>query len=59
MAAITDKHDLFIWGKNQFGCLGLGHENDQLFPYKVSIGAHPLKIACGFDHSVAFCKPII
>lgn len=59
MAAINDQNDLFIWGKNKFGALGLGHENDQYFPLKVSIGAQPLKLCCGFDHSVAYCKPFL
>ena len=25
-----------MWGKNTKGCLGLGHFNDQYFPFKVS-----------------------
>lgn len=59
MGAITDKHDLYMWGRNRGSCLGLGHEKDQYFPYKVAIGAHCLKIACGVDHTLAYCKPFV
>lgn len=59
MAAINSDNDLFMWGRNKFGCLGIGHENDQFFPYKSNIGAKVHKILCGVDHSIALCKPFI
>lgn len=34
-AAITNHGDLFIWGRNKNGCLGLGRPEDQFFPLKV------------------------
>ena len=34
-AAINNSGDLYIWGRNRFGSLGLGHLNDQYFPIKV------------------------
>lgn len=34
-AAITSKGDLFTWGKNKGGCLGLGNMDDQFFPLRV------------------------
>lgn len=34
-AAVTDTGDLYIWGRNRFGSLGLGHLNNQYFPLKV------------------------
>jgi alpha-tubulin suppressor-like RCC1 family protein len=30
-----DVGDLFMWGKNSQGNLGIGHEEDQFFPYRV------------------------
>lgn len=36
-AAITNLGDLFMWGRNKNGCLGLGTEKDQYFPLKVVI----------------------
>ena len=35
-AAITDSGDLYIWGRNRNGSLGLGHLKDQFFPIKVN-----------------------
>lgn len=34
-AAITDTGDLYIWGRNRHGSLGLGHLKNQFFPIKV------------------------
>lgn len=36
LAAVTNSGDLYMWGCNKFGCLGLGHEKDQFFPLRVS-----------------------
>ncbi|XP_026738731.1 RCC1-like G exchanging factor-like protein [Trichoplusia ni] len=59
LAAITNNGDLYMWGRNRQGCLGLGHLKDQYFPLKVAIGAHVLKVSCSVDHSVAVCKPFV
>ncbi|XP_047356984.1 RCC1-like G exchanging factor-like protein isoform X2 [Vespa velutina] len=59
LAAVTNTGDLYMWGCNKFGSLGLGHHNDQFFPFKVSIGAQVKKVACGIDHTVTLCKPFI
>ncbi|XP_050669740.1 RCC1-like G exchanging factor-like protein isoform X1 [Leptidea sinapis] len=59
LAAITDNGDLYLWGRNRHGCLGLGHNKDQHFPLKVSIGAHVLEVNCSVDHTVALCKPFV
>lgn len=59
MGALTNAHDLYMWGKNRGSCLGLGKKKDQFFPFKVAIGAHCLKVACGIDHTLAYCKPFV
>jgi alpha-tubulin suppressor-like RCC1 family protein len=59
MGAINTDNDLFMWGRNKFGCLGLGHQKDQYFPFKAAVGAKVLKIECGVDHTIAICKPFI
>lgn len=59
MAAINSDNDLFTWGRNKFGCLGLGHEKDQFFPYKTLVGAKVQRVECGVDHSIALCKTFI
>lgn len=59
LAAINNDNDLFTWGKNKFGCLGLGHDNDQFFPYKALVGAKVEKVTCGVDHTIAICKSFV
>ncbi|KAJ8683487.1 hypothetical protein QAD02_019279 [Eretmocerus hayati] len=57
LGAVTNYGHLYMWGRNKFGALGLGHREDQFFPLKVAIGALIKKIACGIDHTVAICTP--
>ncbi|KAF3429099.1 hypothetical protein E2986_06589 [Frieseomelitta varia] len=59
LAALTNMGDLYMWGCNKFGSLGLGDLKDQYFPLKVTVGAQVKKVACGIDHTVALCKPFI
>lgn len=59
LTAINSDNDLFTWGRNKFGCLGLGHEKDQFFPYKAQLGAKVQRVTCGVDHSIALCKSFI
>lgn len=32
---IADRGELFVWGKNVRGCLGIGKRDDQYFPWRV------------------------
>ncbi|XP_050060125.1 RCC1-like G exchanging factor-like protein isoform X3 [Aphis gossypii] len=57
MAAITSEGNLYTWGKNKWGQLGLGHVKDQYFPLQVSVGAAVKRVSCGVDHMVALCTP--
>lgn len=59
LAALTNTGDLYMWGCNKFGSLGLGHTKDQFFPLRVAVGAQVRKVACGVDHTVTLCKPFI
>lgn len=59
LAAINTDNDLFTWGRNKFGCLGLGHEKDQFFPFKALVGAKVERVSCGVDHNIALCKSFI
>uniref|UniRef100_A0A1A9WKF0 RCC1-like domain-containing protein n=1 Tax=Glossina brevipalpis TaxID=37001 RepID=A0A1A9WKF0_9MUSC len=56
MGAINSDGDLFMWGKNRFGHLGLGHKKDQFFPFKTAINGKVTKVAYGVDHTIALCK---
>jgi RCC1-like G exchanging factor-like protein len=59
LTAINNDNDLFVWGKNKFGCLGLGHQNDQFFPFKALVGAKVEKVRCGVDHTIALCHSFV
>uniref|UniRef100_A0A8C1WYN2 RCC1 like n=1 Tax=Cyprinus carpio TaxID=7962 RepID=A0A8C1WYN2_CYPCA len=58
-AAITDRGELFVWGKNVRGCLGIGKHDDQYFPWRVTVPGHVTDVACGVDHMVALVRSII
>nr|XP_025873247.1 RCC1-like G exchanging factor-like protein isoform X1 [Vulpes vulpes]XP_025873248.1 RCC1-like G exchanging factor-like protein isoform X1 [Vulpes vulpes]XP_025873249.1 RCC1-like G exchanging factor-like protein isoform X1 [Vulpes vulpes]XP_025873250.1 RCC1-like G exchanging factor-like protein isoform X1 [Vulpes vulpes]XP_025873251.1 RCC1-like G exchanging factor-like protein isoform X1 [Vulpes vulpes]XP_025873252.1 RCC1-like G exchanging factor-like protein isoform X1 [Vulpes vulpes]XP_02 len=36
-AALTSKGELFVWGKNIRGCLGIGRLEDQYFPWRLQV----------------------
>ncbi|XP_069702362.1 RCC1-like G exchanging factor-like protein [Periplaneta americana] len=59
LGAISNYGDLYMWGHNKGGCLGIGHVNDQYFPLKVAVGARVKKVSCGVDHTVALCLPFV
>ncbi|XP_075153222.1 RCC1-like G exchanging factor-like protein [Haematobia irritans] len=59
MGAINSDGDLFMWGKNRCGHLGLGHKQDQFFPLKTAVNGKVTKVAYGVDHTLAMCKPFI
>ena len=59
MGAINSDGDLFMWGKNRFGHLGLGHKQDQFFPLKTAVNGKVTKVAFGVDHTLAMCKPFM
>lgn len=59
LAAISNHGDLYMWGHNRRGCLGLGNVKDQFFPLKVAVGAMVKKVSCGVDHSAALCLPFV
>lgn len=58
-AAVTDRGELFVWGKNVRGCLGIGKHEDQYFPWRVTVPGNVKDVACGVDHMVALVKSII
>uniref|UniRef100_A0A8K9WUW4 Uncharacterized protein n=1 Tax=Oncorhynchus mykiss TaxID=8022 RepID=A0A8K9WUW4_ONCMY len=58
-AAVTDRGELFIWGKNVRGCLGIAKKLDQYFSWRVTLPGHVIDVACGVDHMVALVKSVI
>uniref|UniRef100_A0AAQ6A0I2 RCC1-like domain-containing protein n=1 Tax=Amphiprion ocellaris TaxID=80972 RepID=A0AAQ6A0I2_AMPOC len=58
-AAVTDRGELFVWGKNVRGCLGIGKRDDQYFPWRVTVPGQVVDVACGVDHMVAMAKSLL
>ncbi|XP_056910288.1 RCC1-like G exchanging factor-like protein [Takifugu flavidus] len=58
-AAVTDRGELFVWGKNIRGCLGIGKRDDQYFPWRVTVPGQVVDVACGVDHMVALVKSLL
>lgn len=57
-AALNNRGELYTWGKNRNGCLGLGHTLDQHFPFRVSLTADILKVSCGVDHTAVLSQSL-
>ncbi|KAM6337765.1 RCC1-like G exchanging factor-like protein isoform 2-T2 [Alca torda] len=55
-AALTNRGELFVWGKNLRGCLGTGRMEDQYFPWRVTVPGEVVDVACGVDHMVSMVK---
>ncbi|KAM8975675.1 RCC1-like G exchanging factor-like protein [Pelodytes ibericus] len=58
-AAVNNRGELFVWGKNMRGCLGTGRLEDQYFPWRVTVPGEVIGVACGVDHMVALVKSFI
>jgi len=56
VVAKTDKGDLFSWGRNNHGCLGLHQQKNQFFPLRISVPAEVDKFSCGVDHVMSICR---
>ena len=58
-AAITNYGELYCWGKNRKGCLGIGSGRDQFFPWKVIVGSEVIDAKCGVDHMLILSKSLL
>ena len=55
-AAITATGELFMWGKNRYGALGVEFDEDVPMPMRVFVPARVTSVALGPDHTFALCK---
>ena len=55
-AALTSTGELFMWGKNRHGALGVEFDEDAPMPMRVFVPAHVTSLAMGPDHTFALCK---
>jgi hypothetical protein len=51
--ALTDKGDVYIWGNNEYGQLGLGTYIQQNTPIKLDLPSKTRDVACGGSFGVA------
>ena len=56
--AVTNRGELFAWGRNKGGCLGTHSNQDQYFPWKVLIGSEVRKVRLGVDHSLVMSQSV-
>uniref|UniRef100_A0A8C5SM07 Retinitis pigmentosa GTPase regulator n=1 Tax=Laticauda laticaudata TaxID=8630 RepID=A0A8C5SM07_LATLA len=50
-AALTEDGQLFMWGDNSEGQIGLGNEANACVPHQVDVGKPVCWISCGYYHS--------
>jgi len=55
-AAITSNGELFMWGKNRYGALGVEFDEDAPMPMRVFVPARVTSVSLGPDHTFALCK---
>ncbi|KAL5229006.1 hypothetical protein ABZP36_017271 [Zizania latifolia] len=56
-AIITDEGEVFCWGWNKYGQLGLGDSVDRNVPCSVPVDAyHPLDVSCGWWHTLVLAE---
>ncbi|CAM8954917.1 unnamed protein product [Rhodiola kirilowii] len=57
-AVITDEDEVFCWGWNKYGQLGLGDVVDRSIPTQVKIeGCVAKNVACGWWHTLLLAEP--
>jgi alpha-tubulin suppressor-like RCC1 family protein len=51
----SDKQQVFAWGLNDFGQLGIGNNENQFIPVVVKSleGMNIIRVCCGWNHSIA------
>jgi len=55
-AIITDSKKIYLFGKNSFGQLGLGHNHPVSIPTQVKIQNKIKHISCGSEHTIALTQ---
>ncbi|KAG8374347.1 hypothetical protein BUALT_Bualt11G0122300 [Buddleja alternifolia] len=59
-AILTEDGEIFCWGWNKYGQLGLGDNIDRNIPSQVPISDYkPKNVACGWWHTLSLCETIL
>ncbi|XP_015897159.2 ultraviolet-B receptor UVR8 isoform X1 [Ziziphus jujuba] len=53
---LTEEGQLFSWGWNKYGQLGLGDSVDRNIPSQVSVSGKPKNVACGWWHTLILAE---
>jgi alpha-tubulin suppressor-like RCC1 family protein len=55
---VVAEEGIFVWGRNEWGQLGVGHTTDQISPIKLeSLDPHDIvNISCGYRHTLAVTR---
>ena len=63
-AAVTEPGELWVWGQNTCGKLGLGDDSLQVIPTLVEAGgilawggSHVYMVVCGYNHQLVLSFP--
>ncbi|HLX52768.1 MAG TPA: hypothetical protein VKR58_02450, partial [Aquella sp.] len=54
--ALTNSNEIYVWGRNHYGQLGLGHKNNMYVPSKLLMDEPIGSVSCGQRHTVALTK---
>lgn len=62
-ASVTNFGDLYMWGANRHGCLGMGGLRDDTapdiyYPMRVTLTGQVKKVSLGSDHTIALLKAV-
>jgi len=53
----ADEGEVFCWGWNKYGQLGLGDSMDRNVPCNVPVDTyHPLNVSCGWWHTLVLAE---
>lgn len=56
-AVVLNDGNLYMWGKNQYGNLGIGERLEKVYmPLRVNVPARVKTLDCGPDQTFAICK---
>lgn len=55
-AALSRSGDIFVWGSNENGEIGLGKVNEQRYPKLISLDFPVAFVACGYYHTAIVSK---
>ena len=55
---LTKNENIYVWGNNNYGQLGIGDNNNRNIPTLLNLpnNEKPLSISCGYNHTICLTK---